>query len=82
MSTKTAKAPETKHATEPRAGFGLPPLTARQWSDTATNYRDMAALFSDFADAREAARHETWAARYSARAFEAWRDAHDAEGVA
>ncbi len=56
---------------------GLPPLSARDWSDTATNYRDAAAMFGEVRDAREAARHGHYAARYSARAFEAWLGSHD-----
>lgn len=51
----------------------LAPLTARQWSDTATNYRDAAALDWERLDVRNATRHDAYAARYSARALTAWR---------
>ena len=73
MNTTTADATESNKGIHHR----LPPLTARQWSDTATNYRDHAALFCDLLDFREAARHGHYAARYSARAFEAWLGSHD-----
>lgn len=50
--------------------------TSRDWSDTATNYRDAAALAWDVLDVRAATRMDAYAARYSARALDAWRESH------
>lgn len=60
----------------PRQLTSSPPLTARDWSDTATNYRDAAALEWELLRVRAANRMDAYAARYTSRALTAWRDTH------